>query len=192
MEPSVSPAHIQICTGRVQISRSAASRGPSWAVPSLWGPGKGKSRAGRQRTSRKAEEPSKPRLCVPFLPLPRIKPIWLPSHVGTASVSDTTEHTECPENYQRHHTVSPTPTPTPAPGTRNCHIGAPFSGTPGSWLPGQLSPSHITSLVSPGGREQRGFLCPGLREAGPLAFPTDPPSLAVASPSLPRHITDRV
>lgn len=66
MEPSVSPAHIQICTGRVQSSRSAASRGPSWAVPSLWGPGKGKSRAGRQSASRKAEELSKPRLCCPF------------------------------------------------------------------------------------------------------------------------------
>lgn len=45
-------------------------------------------------------------------------------------------------------------------------------------------------MVSPGGREQRGFLCPGLREETPLAFPTYPTSVAAASPFLPRHITE--
>lgn len=39
---------------------------PSWDVPSLWGPLKGKASVGRQRASSRAKELSKSSLCQPF------------------------------------------------------------------------------------------------------------------------------
>lgn len=58
MEPSVLLAHIKICTRSVQISKSTASRGPSWDAPALWGLMKGKSSVERQRASSKAKKPT--------------------------------------------------------------------------------------------------------------------------------------
>ena len=116
--------------------------------------------------------------------MPRIEPIWLPGHVAIVPAWGA------PLSLLRARKITSGLTQFP-PGHRELATEElPLWPSWVLWLSGQPSRSHITSVVSPGGREQRGFLCPGLREESALAFPMYLPSVATASPFWPRHITE--
>lgn len=80
------PAHIKICTRRVQISKSTASGGPSWDASSLWGPLKSKSSVGRPRARSQATKLSKSRPCRSSPTFAQNRAHLAPSHVATVLV----------------------------------------------------------------------------------------------------------
>lgn len=162
---------------RVQISKSAASRGPSWDVPSLRGPLKDKPGAGRQRAVTRLRGWANPDSVVPSLPLPRIEPIWLPGHVTIVLVRGA------PWSMlsARKITSSLTQLPTG-------HRGTPFSDPPGSsvWFSHNQHGEHRWSgTEGPFVSQSKG------RE--PLSLSHIPPPFrghSSSSPTTPHHTRD--